>query len=234
MGHGDGAEIPLPAGLPPEGGDQRLHHIVDVAKLQLYTGVTDGDGQVVGVIVADGGDDGIVVGAAPFAEEIDEAVDQHLGSRLGAVGEEEVFACALAPSVGTVIAAQAGGLDGGGEHHGAGIAPTLQGVQEPGGEAEIALHELLRVLGTVHACQMEDEISLFAALFQKAFRGIQIVKIQLPDSQLRKPAVLAVADIFQGLGQIFSDKSGGTGDENVHGFSPWGTALVRTYASELP
>ena len=216
MGHGDGAEFSIPAGLPPEGGDQFLHHVVNIAKLQLYTGVADGDGQVVGVIVAEGGDDGIVVGAAPFAEEVREAVDQHLGPCLGAIGEEEVLPGFFAPSVGAVIAAQAGGLDGRGEHHGAAVTLALQGVEKPGGETEVALHELLRVLWPVHPCQMEDEIGLFTALFQKTLGGIQIVKVQLSDGQIRKPAVLAVADIFQGLSQIPAHKSGSAGDENVH------------------
>ena len=51
-------------------------------------------------------------------------------------------------------------MDGTGEHDGAFVAVFFQGVEQGGGEAEIALHELFLVLRTVHAGEVEDEVAL--------------------------------------------------------------------------
>ena len=82
-----------------EAGHHLVHEVVDVEELELHAGVVDGVGQVVGEGVAEGGDGAVVVGPAPFAEEVREAEDQHLGARLFAVFQEQVLPCFLAAAV---------------------------------------------------------------------------------------------------------------------------------------
>ena len=58
-----------------EGGKHLVYEVIDVEELQLDAGVIDGIGKVVGKGVAEGGDGAVVVGTAPLAEEIGEAID---------------------------------------------------------------------------------------------------------------------------------------------------------------
>ena len=71
---------------------QRVQHLLDqivnIQKLQLGGRVVDGQGQIVRGIVAEGRHGAVVVGAAPFAEQIGEAVHQHRGAGLFCVGKE--------------------------------------------------------------------------------------------------------------------------------------------------
>ena len=166
--------------------------------------------------MAEGCNNGVVVGSAPLAKEVDEAVNQNLCTRFGTVGEEQVLTRLLALSVGAIVAANAGGLDGGGKHDRTGIVMLIQGVQEHRGKAKVTSHKFCGVFGTVHACQVEDKICLLTGRLKKFCWGAKIIAVQLPDGQIREPAVLSVPNGFQGLDQISAHKSGRTGDENVH------------------
>ena len=150
MVYGHSAEIACPVGLAPQGGNDLLHHVVNVADVHLHGRVIDLNGQTVCRVVAEGGDGGIVVGSAPFAEKVGEAVHQHVGAGFLAVGEEQVFPGLLAFAVSTSgVAAREAGLHRGGQQHRAGVFVLFQGVQKAGGEAEVALHKLLGVLRPV-------------------------------------------------------------------------------------
>ena len=50
--------------------EKAFDDVVDVDEFDLVVRVGDGDGQVVCDVVAEGGGDGVVVGSAPFAEEV--------------------------------------------------------------------------------------------------------------------------------------------------------------------
>ena len=137
MGDGNGAisavlaqdsfcSVKLAAVLQALQGKQHLlHQVVDVEKLQTDGGVADGDGKIAGNIVAEGGYRGIIIGAAPFTKEIGKTVDQHLGSRLTGIREEQLLPCFFAPAVVAVVAAYESGLDGRRQHHGASVAVRL-------------------------------------------------------------------------------------------------------------
>ena len=84
----------------------------------------------------------IVVGAAPLTKQIGETVDQHLGAGLFAIGKQRLFTGFFTPAIVAVVPADEGGLDGGGDHHRAGVAAGFQGVQQGAGEPEIARHKL--------------------------------------------------------------------------------------------
>ena len=66
--------------LALQGVDHLGHQVVDIEQFQLHTRVVDRDGQVVGDVVAEGGYRAVVVGSAPFAEEVREAINQDSGS----------------------------------------------------------------------------------------------------------------------------------------------------------
>lgn len=82
-----------------QGCDHLIYQVVDVEQLQLDCRIVDLDRQIVGDVVAEGCYSGVVVRAAPFAEKIRESVDQHFGSRLVSIVEEEFFAGLLALAV---------------------------------------------------------------------------------------------------------------------------------------
>ena len=82
-----------------EAGKHLVHEVVDVEELELHAGVVDGVGQVVGEGVAEGGHGAVVVGPAPFAEEVREAEHQHAGARLLAVLQEQILPRLLAAAV---------------------------------------------------------------------------------------------------------------------------------------
>ena len=60
------------------------HHIVNVDQLDFVARIGDRDGQAVGDVVAEGGHDGVVVGAAPFAEDVGQPEDPHRSAGLRA------------------------------------------------------------------------------------------------------------------------------------------------------
>ena len=63
-------------------GNHLIDEVIDIEELQLHAGVVDGIRQVVGKGVAEGGHGTVVVGAAPLAKEVGEAVNEDLGARL--------------------------------------------------------------------------------------------------------------------------------------------------------
>ena len=62
-----------------------VNKVVNVEQFQFYTGVVDGVRQVVSKGIAEGGHSTVVVGAAPLAKQIREAVYQYLGARLATI-----------------------------------------------------------------------------------------------------------------------------------------------------
>ena len=94
-----------------------LHQIVNKQHLQLYGGVVDLDGQVVGDIMAECANCGVIIGAHPFSHQIGETVDQHPGSCFFSVGEKQVLSRFLGqPVLRCAEAPLKGGLYGGGKH----------------------------------------------------------------------------------------------------------------------
>ncbi len=180
-----------------QGGDHLVDKVVDVEQLQLHGRVVDPDGEVVGDVAAERRDGGVVVGTAPLAEQVRETVHQHLGAGLAAVVEEELLASQLGLAVITLaVAAYERGLDGAGQHDGAGVAVLLKRVQQGGGEAEVSLHELLLVLGAVDARQVEDEVGAGAPVVELLRGGVKVVLEHLvhPDGVV---TCLALPDVVE-------------------------------------
>ncbi len=83
---------------------QRQNHlvdeVVDVQQLEFDRRVVDLNRQPVGNVVAESRHGRVVVRAAPFAEEVREAVDEHLRSGFVGVVEEKLLSGLLALAVG--------------------------------------------------------------------------------------------------------------------------------------
>ena len=206
---------------------QRAQHlvdeVVDVEELQLHRGVVDGVGAAVGDGVAEGRHGGVVARAAPLAVEVGEAVDEHTCSRALRVLTEQALPRQLGLAVDRSLeAARQARLRGAGEHDGAFVPVALQGVEQRGGELEVALHELGLLLGAVDAGQVEDEVGAGAVALQLPGRRLDVVLHDFEREQARVSlaAVLTVSYIFQRAAEILPDEAPGAGDEDAHPTAP--------------
>lgn len=207
--------------------EQRAQHlvdqVVDVEELQLDVGVAHGVGAAVGDGVAEGGHRGVVARAAPLAVEVGEAVDEHRGARALRVIAEEPLPRQLGLAVDRALeAARQARLRGAGEHDGALIPIVLQGVQQRGGEPEVALHELRLVLGAVDARQVEDEVGAGAIPVELLGRGVDVVLHYLEGKEglVFGAAVPAVPYVLEGAAEVPPDEAPRAGNEDAHPTAP--------------
>ena len=144
--------------------EHSFYKIVDVQQLQLGAAVVDGEGLIVGNCPAEGADSTVVLGAA-VSHQVHKAIDSHLCLGLLSILEEQLLASLLAAAVLAVAkAACQRGLNGGGQHDGRLVVVLFQAVQQVGCKAEVALHEILRILRTIHTSQIEHKVCLTAVL----------------------------------------------------------------------
>lgn len=207
--------------------EQRAQHlvdqVVDVEQLQLHRGVAHGVGAAVGDGVAEGRHGGVVARAAPLAVEVREAVDEHGGARALGILAEQALPRELRLAVDRALeAARQARLRGAGEHDGACVAVTLQGLQQRGGEPEVALHELRLVLGAVDARQVEDEVGAGTVVLQLSGRRVEVVLHDLEGKEglVFGSAVLAVPYVLQRAAEVPADEAPGAGDEYAHPTAP--------------
>lgn len=206
---------------------QRAQHlvdeVVDVEELELHRWVVHGVGAAVGDGVAEGGHGGVVARPAPLAVEVGEAVDEY--RRAGTLGilAEEALPRELGLAVyGALEAARQARLRGAGQHDGAFVPVALEGVQQRGGEPEVALHELGLVLWAVDAGQVEDEVGAGAVALQLGGRGVDVVLHDLEGKEglVFGTAVLAAAYVLQRAAEVPPDEAPGAGDEDAHPTAP--------------
>ena len=233
VGLGDVAEVlPLDAlealvaaavFLPQQGAQHLVDQVVDVEELQLDRGVVHGVGAAVGDGVAEGRHGGVVARSAPLAVEVREAVDEDRSARALRVLAEQALPRELGLAVDRALeAARQARLRGAGQHDGARVAVALEGVEQRGGEPEVALHELGLLLGAVDAGQVEHEVGAGAAVIELPGRRVDVVLHNLERQQglVFDAAVLAVADVLQRAAEVLPDEAPGAGDENAHPTAP--------------
>ena len=209
--------------LAEQGAQHLVDQVVDIEELELHGGVVHGVGAPVGDGVAEGGHGGVVARAAPLAVEVGEAVDEDRSARALGVLPEQALPRELGLAVyGTLEAARQARLRGAGEHDGAFVPVALQGVEQRGGEPEVALHELGLVLGAVDAGQVEDEVGAGAVAVELIGRRADVVLHDLEREQARVSlaAVLAVADVLQRAAEVLPDEALRAGDEDAHPTAP--------------
>lgn len=197
--------------LALQGADHLFYKVIDVEQFKFYTWVVDCDGEIIGDVVAEGSYGTIIIGTAPFAIEVGEAIDQDLGSRLLSILQEQVLASFLAATV-LAIAKTAcqGRLLRAGEHHGASILMGLQRVKQGGGEAEVTLHELVIVLGAVYASEIEHEVTFLAPCVKLLGGGVEVVFEDFLDRQVAVATGLAVFDVIELGAKVLADEAFGT------------------------
>ena len=209
--------------LAQEGAKHLSDQVVDVEELELHRGVVNGVGAAVGDGVAEGGHGGVVARAAPLAVQVGEAVDEH-----GCAGALRVLAeQALPRELGLAVdraleAAREARLRGAGQHDGARVPVALEGVQQRGGEPEVALHELGLLLGAVDAGQVEHEVGAGAVPVQFLGRRIDVVLHDLERQQcpVFLAAVLAVPYVLERAAEVPPDEAPGACDEDAHPTAP--------------
>ena len=202
--------------LSAQARDHLIHQVVDIQQLQLHRWVVDRVRQVVGHRMAERRHRAVVVGPAPFAEQVRETVHQHPGACVLAVAEEQVLARLLAaPVLAVAKAAGQRGLLTRAEHHRAGVVVPAERVQQRRGEAEIALHELGSVLWPVHAREVEHEVCLGAPAVQFLGRGLEVVFIYFRDGDA-VVAGFAVADVLQLCAEVSANEAFGAGYKYLH------------------
>ena len=195
--------------LTLQGGNHLIYKVVDVEELELYRGVVDLDRQVVGNVVAEGSYGRVVVRAAPFAEEVGEAVYQHLSAGFFGVIEEKLLAGLLALAVGVPgIAADEGCLDGAREHHRAAVAMLFECIEELRGKAEVAFAEVVGILGAVDSGEVEHEVGLAAVAVELAGRGVDVVFKDLVNGEVIEAAVFT---LFYGA-EVSANEAFGAGN----------------------
>lgn len=195
-----------------------LDEVVDVEQLQFRGAVVDHEGLVVRHRPAEGRYGRVVLGAA-VTHEVREAVDCHLHAVLFAILEEQLLARQLALAVvALTIPPDERRLNGGGEHDRSLVPVLFERVQQRGGEAEVALHELLVVLWTVHAREVEHEVAVRAVGVQLLRGAVEVVAVDVVDVDIRARAVLSVADVFEVVHEGRAHHALRAGDEDVHAF----------------
>ena len=233
VGLGDVAEVlPLDAlealvaaavFLPQQGAQHLVDQVVDVEELQLDRGVVHGVGAAVGDGVAEGRHGGVVARSAPLAVEVREAVDEDRSARALRVLAEQALPRELGLAVDRALeAARQARLRGAGQHDGARVAVALEGVEQRGGEPEVALHELGLLLGAVDAGQVEHEVGAGAAVIELPGRRVDVVLHDLERQQrlILLTAVLAVPYVLEGAAEVPADEAPGAGDEDAHPTAP--------------
>lgn len=188
-----------------------INKIIDVEQFKFYTWIVDSDGEIIGNVVAECGYCTIVVRTTPFAIEVGEAIDQDFGSRLLTILQEQVLASFLAATVLAITETTCqGGLLRTGEHHRASVLMGLQRVEQGGGEAEVTLHELVIVLGSVDASKVEHEVALLAPSVELVGGGVEVVLEDFLDRQVAVATGLAVFDVIELGAKVLANEAFGT------------------------
>ena len=94
----------------------------------------------------------------------------------------------------------------------------LKRFKERACKAEIALHELLGILRTVDARQIEYEVRTPAIFVKERGVCVDIVLEDLTDGQRGSRSVLAVADACKGGHQVLPYEAAGSRYQNIHAF----------------
>ena len=189
-----------------------LYQIVDVQQFQLGTAVVDSEWLVIGDCPAEG-TDGTVVLRAAVSHQVHETVNRNLSPNLLSILEEQLLASLLAAAVLAVAEASShGSLNGGGQHDGCLVVVLFQAVQQVRCKAEVALHEVFRVLRAIHACQIEHEVCFLAVFVQLRRSGVQIILEDFFNIQRRVGLIFSIPDVFQVVAQGGSHHALGTCD----------------------
>lgn len=162
--------------LSLEGFYHFVDKVVDIEKFQFNARIIDRIRKIIGDSIAEGSYCAIVVGTAPFAEKVRETVNKNLRSGFLPIIQKQILPRFLAASVfGVPESSAERSLLRRGQHHRAGVAVFLQGIEKGGSEAEVPFHVLGILLGAVDSGEVEDEVRFLAVSFQFFRKGVDVV-----------------------------------------------------------
>ena len=168
-------------------------------------------------MMAEGRHRGIIVGAAPLAKQVRQAVDHPGCAGFLAVSEEQFLRRFFGLSIGiSGIPSGQTGLDGRRQQYRAPVTAFPKHLQQGTGEVCISGCKFSRILGPVHASQVDHEIRLLAVARQGFCRSIPRTQKNFLDLQCGPGPVSVILDGGKALRQIFPDKSVCAGDQYIH------------------
>ena len=198
----DGAPFAFPMGLPFHRAKEFLRHVVDIDQPQRHGRVVDRDGQAPGHVMAEGGHGAVVVGPAPFAEDVGQTVAIHRRACFLGVFRHGLLRVSLALAVGVFQRR----LNGRAEQHRRALAVFLQQFQQMLGKIRVALLKICRVRRPVHPRQMKHEIR-----FRRS--GAQLF-LRMGHVHQQQPVLVPIT-ARQGGAQVFAHKAPGSRHQNI-------------------
>ena len=175
--------------------DQHLRRVLGVHQLDVVVG--DMRFAPLGYVTAEGGDEGVVVGASVLAEQVGQLDVDVVPAVCSGVVVQEVCRAGLAVAVRRAVA----GADAVREHHTRSRPRCTDGLHDLGGERDVAIRELV-VGAPVHGRQVDHCIGTLDGSRQVvgAPDGHHVVLVQRPQAAPQVPAQETV----------------GSGDGNLH------------------
>jgi len=168
-------------------------------------------------MMAEGCHHRIVVGAAPLAKQVRQTIDHPVCTGFSAVSEEQLLRRFFGLPIGTFgISSGQAGLNGGRQQHWAAVAAFPKHLQQGTGEVRVSGCKFSRILGPVHASQVNHEIRLLAVAHQGFSRSIPRTQENFLDLQCGPSPVSVILDGGKALRQIFPNKSVCAGDQYIH------------------
>ena len=145
--------------------------------------------------------------------QIREAIDGDLRARFLRIVEEELFPGLLAASILAISESPGEGrLDRGREHDRSLVAMLLEKIEQLGSEPEVPLHEILGVLRSIYAREIEDEVRLLAIRVELLGGGVEIILVNLFDADIGTRAIFVVSNILEIVAKGGTDHPLSAGD----------------------
>ena len=88
----------------------------------------------------------------------------------------------------------------------------LEKIEQLGSEPEVPLHEILGVLRSIHAREVEDEVRLLAIRVELLGSGGKIILVNLLDADIGTRAILVVSNILEIVAKGGTDHPLSAGD----------------------
>ena len=198
--------------LPLEKIEHPFDEIVDIEEFKLSTPIVDGKGFVVRDAIAKRGYERVILRSA-MPHQIREAIDGDLSSRFLRIVEEELFPGLLAASILAISESPGEGrLDRGREHDRSLVAMLLEKIEQLGSEPEVPLHEILGVLRSIYAREIEDEVRLLAIRVELLGGGAEIILVNFLDAEVGTRTILVVSNILEIVAKGGTDHPLSAGD----------------------
>ena len=131
--------------------------------------------------------------------------------RLFTIGKPKILPGFFASSIFAVIPSNAACLNGRGQYDRAGISAFFQHFQQRSCKHAVTFHKLFRLSGLVDTCQIEHEVCAFAGGFQHRLVRIDILDVDLVNSQIQMSPVFSLLYVLKGHYKVTTHETFGSG-----------------------